>query len=101
MVRRIVIVGAGLAGSRCAQTLRAEGFDGAIALLGEEQGLPYERPALSKDFLAGSRAELALQPASFWSDREILLLAGMESSGSTRSRSSHGHARATSASMPW
>jgi NADPH-dependent 2,4-dienoyl-CoA reductase/sulfur reductase-like enzyme len=77
MLRRIVIVGAGLAGSRCAQTLRAEGFDGAIALLGQEQGLPYERPALSKEFLAGTRADLALQPATFWSDEEILLLSGM------------------------
>jgi NADPH-dependent 2,4-dienoyl-CoA reductase/sulfur reductase-like enzyme len=77
MVRRVVIVGAGLAGSRCAQTLRAEGFDGAIALVGDEQGLPYERPALSKEFLAGTRSDLALQPARFWSDREIMLLTGM------------------------
>jgi NADPH-dependent 2,4-dienoyl-CoA reductase/sulfur reductase-like enzyme len=77
MVRRIVIVGAGLAGSRCAQTLRAGGFDGAIALLGEEQGVPYERPALSKQFLAGTRADVSLQPPRFWSDQEILLLSGM------------------------
>ena len=61
MSRRVVIVGAGLAGSRCAQTLRAEGFDGSITLVGEEPHPPYERPALSKEFLAGTREELLLQ----------------------------------------
>lgn len=76
MPRRIVIVGAGLAGSRCAQTLRAEGFDGTITLVGEELHLPYERPALSKEYLAGKRTEIALQPASHWADQEIRLLVG-------------------------
>lgn len=76
MPRRIVIVGAGLAGSRCAQTLRAEGFDGTITLVGEEPHRPYERPALSKEFLAGKRTEIALQPASHWADQEIRLLLG-------------------------
>ncbi len=52
---RVLIVGAGLAGARCAETLRAEGFDGQIALVGEEPVAPYERPALSKEFLAGTR----------------------------------------------
>ena len=59
----VVIVGAGLAGSRCAQTLRAEGFDGPITLVGEEPHPPYERPALSKEFLAGTREELLLPAA--------------------------------------
>ena len=53
--RAVVIVGAGLAGSRCAETLRAEGFDGRIVLVGDEALAPYERPALSKEFLAGRR----------------------------------------------
>jgi NADPH-dependent 2,4-dienoyl-CoA reductase/sulfur reductase-like enzyme len=74
--RRVVVVGAGLAGSRCAQALRAEGFDGAITVLGEERHLPYERPALSKEFLAGARGELALRPERHWRDQDIRLRLG-------------------------
>jgi NADPH-dependent 2,4-dienoyl-CoA reductase/sulfur reductase-like enzyme len=48
-----VIVGASLAGAKAAETLRAEGFDGAIVLLGAESERPYERPPLSKDLLLG------------------------------------------------
>ena len=48
-----VIVGAGLAGAKAAETLRQEGFDGQIVLIGEEQERPYERPPLSKGFLLG------------------------------------------------
>jgi NADPH-dependent 2,4-dienoyl-CoA reductase/sulfur reductase-like enzyme len=48
-----VIVGASLAGAKAAQTLRAEGFDGAIVLIGAEAEHPYERPPLSKDLLLG------------------------------------------------
>ena len=46
--------GAGLAGARAAETLRAEGFAGRVVLVGDEPSAPYERPALSKEFLAGS-----------------------------------------------
>ena len=77
MSRRVVIVGAGLAGSRCAQTLRAEGFDGPITLVGEEPHPPYERPALSKEFLAGTREELLLQTPIAWADLEIDLELGV------------------------
>lgn len=45
--RTFVIVGAGLTGAKAAQTLREEGFDGDIVLLGEEPDRPYERPATS------------------------------------------------------
>ncbi|WP_405431267.1 NAD(P)/FAD-dependent oxidoreductase [Micromonospora sp. NBC_00617] len=48
-----VIVGAGLAGARAAQTLREEGFDGGIVVLGDEPERPYERPPLSKGLLTG------------------------------------------------
>ena len=48
-----VIVGAGLAGAKAAETLRAEGFDGRLLLLGEEAERPPERPALSKAYLRG------------------------------------------------
>ena len=72
--RSVVIVGAGLAGSRCAETLRAEGFDGRIVLVGDEALPPYERPALSKEFLAGSRDEIELRPRAHWDERDIELV---------------------------
>lgn len=69
--RRVVIVGAGLAGSRCAEVLRAEGFTGEIVLVGEEAHRPYERPALSKELLAGRRDDVRLRPDEFWRERGI------------------------------
>lgn len=74
----VVIVGAGLAGARCAETLRAEGYDGELVLVGDEPHAPYERPALSKEFLAGKRDldEMALRPHSFWADKRIDLRLG-------------------------
>lgn len=52
----IVIVGAGHAGGRAAGALRSNGFTGRLVLIGEEEWLPYERPALSKELLAGTIA---------------------------------------------
>ena len=49
-----VIAGASLAGAKAAETLRDEGFDGDIVLLGSESERPYERPPLSKGYLLGS-----------------------------------------------
>src|SRR5260370_25109590 len=48
-----VIVGASLAGAKAAETLRAEGFGGAVVLVGAEKERPYERPPLSKGYLLG------------------------------------------------
>jgi hypothetical protein len=48
-----VIVGAGLAGAKAAETLREDGFDGRLILIGDEPERPYERPPLSKDYLRG------------------------------------------------
>ena len=75
---RVLIVGAGLAGARCAEILRAEGFDGPVTLVGEEPVAPYERPALSKELLAGTREaeSLALRPAASWAEKGIELLTG-------------------------
>jgi 3-phenylpropionate/trans-cinnamate dioxygenase ferredoxin reductase subunit len=77
-VRSILIAGAGLAGARCAETLRALGFGGRVALVGEEPVPPYERPALSKEFLLGERraADLLLRPPSFWEAQAIELVLG-------------------------
>ena len=71
--RRALIVGAGLAGSRCAEVLRAEGFAGEVVLVGDEAHPPYERPALSKELLAGRRDDVALRPEGFWRERGIEL----------------------------
>jgi NADPH-dependent 2,4-dienoyl-CoA reductase/sulfur reductase-like enzyme len=59
----IAIVGASLAGLRAAETLRREGYAGALVLVGKEPNLPYDRPPLSKDFLAGEQdaEQLALR----------------------------------------
>jgi len=75
----ILIAGAGLAGARCAEALRAGGFDGGIVVAGDEPHLPYERPALSKELLAGSRAaaDLALRDPEFWAARDIELRLGV------------------------
>src|SRR6266571_6971580 len=50
---RYMIIGASLAGAKAAETLRAEGFDGTVVLIGAESERPYERPPLSKGFLLG------------------------------------------------
>lgn len=73
MLETFVIVGAGLAGGSAATTLRQEGFDGRVVLIGAEQQPPYERPPLSKDYLRGeSSFEQALvQPPDFYGENGI------------------------------
>jgi 3-phenylpropionate/trans-cinnamate dioxygenase ferredoxin reductase subunit len=61
-----VIVGAGMAGGKAAETLRAAGFDGRIVLLGAEPHRPYERPPLSKDYLRGEGGMAWLQEDEAW-----------------------------------
>jgi 3-phenylpropionate/trans-cinnamate dioxygenase ferredoxin reductase component len=63
-----VIVGAGMAGGKAVETLREEGFDGRIVLLGAEPDRPYERPPLSKDYLRGEaeRGGVYLQEDAGW-----------------------------------
>jgi 3-phenylpropionate/trans-cinnamate dioxygenase ferredoxin reductase subunit len=77
-LKSVVIVGAGLAGARCAETLRTLGFDGRVVLVGEEPVPPYERPALSKEFLLGGRSvdDLLLRPQTFWDAQAIELVVG-------------------------
>ena len=59
-MRSVAVIGASLAGLRAAQALRAQGFDGELTIVGAEAHLPYDRPPLSKDFLAGRSNEAAL-----------------------------------------
>jgi 3-phenylpropionate/trans-cinnamate dioxygenase ferredoxin reductase subunit len=70
-----VIVGAGLAGAKAAETLRAEGFDGRLLLVGEEADRPYERPPLSKAYLRGEtdRDSLFVHAEEFYAANGIEL----------------------------
>ena len=74
----VVVVGTGLAGLRSAETLRARGYDGRLTLIGEETHLPYERPALSKELLAGKRSvdQLMLRQPEFFREQQIELMLG-------------------------
>ncbi|MEV0822882.1 NAD(P)/FAD-dependent oxidoreductase [Nonomuraea rubra] len=73
-----VIVGAGLAGAKAAQTLREEGFDGEIVLIGAETERPYERPPLSKGYLQGSseREEIFVHEPGWYADNDVDLRLG-------------------------
>ena len=74
----ILIVGAGHAGAQAAIALRQRKFEGSIALMGNEKYPPYERPPLSKEYLAGEKEfeRIMLRPESFWGERNIDLLTG-------------------------
>ena len=72
-----LIVGASLAGAKAAETLRAEGFDGRVVLLGDEPQRPYERPPLSKEYLRGEKDfdAAAVHSAGFYDEQQIELRA--------------------------
>ncbi|HEV8678040.1 MAG TPA: FAD-dependent oxidoreductase [Stellaceae bacterium] len=74
----IVIVGAGHAGFQLAASLRQHGFDGGIALIGDEPALPYQRPPLSKDYLDGKIGLdlLLMRPEAFYREHRIDYLPG-------------------------
>src|SRR5690349_15679920 len=76
--RTFVIVGAGLAGAKAAQTLREEGFEGRVLLVGEEDEQPYERPPLSKDYLQGKspREGAHVHDDGFYDQHDIEFLRG-------------------------
>jgi len=73
-----VIVGAGLAGAKAAETLRNEGFDGPLILIGEETERPYERPPLSKDYLLGKaeRDTIYVHPQAWYAEHHVDLRLG-------------------------
>src|SRR5436190_1253138 len=75
----IVIVGGGLAGQRCAETLRREGYDGGIRIVCAEARRPYDRPPLSKQVLLGSVAEevLSYRPGAWYEQEGVDLLLGV------------------------
>jgi 3-phenylpropionate/trans-cinnamate dioxygenase ferredoxin reductase subunit len=71
-----VIVGASLAGAKAAQTLREEGFDGRLVLIGAEPERPYERPPLTKDYLRSEspREKTYVHPETFYREQDIELI---------------------------
>jgi 3-phenylpropionate/trans-cinnamate dioxygenase ferredoxin reductase component len=79
----VVVVGAGLAGARAVETLRDEGFDGPVVLVGEEPFRPYERPPLSKSFLQGAMAadEVFVHDEDWYEANDVELRTGTRVTG--------------------
>ncbi len=79
----VVIIGAGAAGSAAAEMLRREGYKGPVTMLGADESLPYDRPNLSKDYLAGSAPEewIPLRPPEFYRDQDIATITGVAATG--------------------
>jgi 3-phenylpropionate/trans-cinnamate dioxygenase ferredoxin reductase component len=77
-----VIVGAGLAGAKAAESLREEGFDDRLVLIGDEPERPYERPPLSKDYLRGEAQEKPyVHEQAFYADHDIELMTSARVTG--------------------
>jgi len=74
----VIIVGGGHGGAQAALALRQHGFEGSILVIGREPELPYERPPLSKEYLAREKPfeRLHLRPAQVWADKKIEMLLG-------------------------
>lgn len=78
--KSVVILGAGAAGNACAEMLRREAYRGPITIVDPDPDAPYDRPNLSKDYLAGSAPEewLPLHPRDFYEAQHIEILSGVE-----------------------
>jgi 3-phenylpropionate/trans-cinnamate dioxygenase ferredoxin reductase subunit len=76
----VVIVGAGHGGAQVALALRTNGFEGSILMIGRESEPPYERPPLSKEYLARDKDfdRLYIRPPQFWVDKNVTLKLGTE-----------------------
>src|SRR5258706_11228735 len=74
----IVVVGANIAGASAVETVRREGYDGRLVLVGAEPDLPYERPPLSKDVLLGTMPpeHVYLRDAAFYREQDVELRLG-------------------------
>src|SRR5262249_29492564 len=77
--KEVVIVGGGAAGHACAEMLRRQGYVGKLTLLGADESPPYDRPNLSKDYLAGNAPEewIPLRPTEFYAENGIELELGV------------------------
>jgi 3-phenylpropionate/trans-cinnamate dioxygenase ferredoxin reductase component len=76
----VIIVGAGHGGAQAAVVLRQSGFEGSITMIGREDEPPYERPPLSKEYLAKEKEfeRLYIRPPHFWAEKDIELILGTE-----------------------
>jgi 3-phenylpropionate/trans-cinnamate dioxygenase ferredoxin reductase component len=76
----VIIVGAGHGGAQCAIALRQQGFTGTITMIGREPEPPYERPPLSKEYLAREKTfeRLYIRPPQFWEEKGVAMLLGRE-----------------------
>ena len=76
----VVIVGAGHGGAQAAVSLRQNGFEGSILMIGREPEIPYERPPLSKEYLAREKTfdRICIRPAQFWEDKGVTMTLGKE-----------------------
>ncbi len=76
MTEAVVIIGGGQAGGQTALSLRQNGFEGSVTIIGDEPYVPYERPPLSKSFLAGDATEerMFMRPAAFYAEKHIVFL---------------------------
>ncbi|HEV7654661.1 MAG TPA: FAD-dependent oxidoreductase [Mycobacteriales bacterium] len=79
-----VVVGGGLAAAHTISTLRDHGYADPITLIGEEQELPYERPALSKDYLLGKTGELQVHDAGWYADHQVDVRTGVRATAVDR-----------------
>jgi 3-phenylpropionate/trans-cinnamate dioxygenase ferredoxin reductase subunit len=83
MQQTFVIVGAGQAAAQAVDSLRREGFDGRLVVVGDEQHMPYQRPPLSKKFLSGELPleRLLVKPAAFYETARVELKLGVRAEG--------------------
>ncbi|MFO6446601.1 NAD(P)/FAD-dependent oxidoreductase [Erythrobacter sp. NE805] len=74
----VVIVGTGHGGAQAAIALRQHGFDGSVLMIGRDDAPPYERPPLSKEYLAGDKGfeRIMIRPEKFWAEKDIALRLG-------------------------
>ena len=96
--RTVAVVGAGLAGGKAVEALRAEGFGGRIVLFGDEVHPPYERPPLSKGYLQGNdeRGTVFVHPESWYGEHDVDLRLGAAVTGLDR----HAHELMTDDGQP-
>ncbi len=86
--RHVAIVGAGAAGSAAAEMLRRCGYDGRVTIVDDDSGSPYDRPNLSKDYLAGNAPEdwIPIRPDGFYAQHDIDVVRGRATKIDTANR---------------
>src|SRR5205823_2867472 len=88
---KVVIIGAGAAGTAAAEMLRRCGFGGDVTVVDDDDGSPYDRPNLSKDYLAGNAPEewIPIRPAGFYDEHRVALVRGRATKLELASRMVH------------